>query len=205
MPEAPRPSPSPDGRVARNLFLEADPDLDALAHSTADEPARDAARRRRGRGLVILAAEHRSSDSSRAQDEDRFSPPTRSVGRLRAAASHAVRQADAAAGQLLRRPTARSCGALVTMVALAGLLAAFSWMVLTVGDASTARMRADGRAARTAATLRYAEARIDALTAQLHQLEQSATRAGASPASQDVPPPPAAPTQPTARPQHRHR
>ena len=50
MPEAPIPSPTPGRAVSRNLFVEADPDVDALAQFTADEPGaerwRSAARSR---------------------------------------------------------------------------------------------------------------------------------------------------------------
>jgi len=205
MPEAPRPSPSPDGRVARNLFLEADPDLDALAHSTADEPARDAARRRCG--LVVLAAEHRSPDSRRAQDADRFSPPNGNVGRLLGAAWHWLRQTDAAAGRLLHGLAARPYRPLVTMVVVASLLVLSSWLVVDVRETSTSRVAADARPDRNAAMLRYADARIGLLSAELRQIEQSApaSRTSASPASQGARRPPTAPTQPTARPQHRHR
>ena len=80
MPEAPKPSPPPDRGVSRNLFVEADPDLDALIESTADEPARAAGVRRRGRGLVVLAEQHRSPHARRAHDVERFARPNGNVG-----------------------------------------------------------------------------------------------------------------------------
>ena len=207
MPETPRPSPSPDQGLARNLFLEADPDLDVLAHSTADEPGRDAAGRRRGRGRVVLAAEHRSPDSRHWQDADGFARPNADVGRLLGAAWHWLRQTDAAAGRLLRGLAARPYRPLVTMVVVAGLLVSFSWLVLDVRETSTSRVAADAWPDRNAAMLRYADARIGLLSAELRQIEQSApaSRTSASPASQGARRPPTAPTQPTARPQHRHR
>ena len=68
MPQEPKPSPPFDRGFWRNLFVEADPDLDALIESTADEPARAAGVRRRGRGLVVLAEQHRSPHAGRAHD-----------------------------------------------------------------------------------------------------------------------------------------
>ncbi|HYB25852.1 MAG TPA: hypothetical protein VEF89_04500 [Solirubrobacteraceae bacterium] len=95
----------------------------------------------------------------------------------------------------------------MTIVAVAGLLVSFGSLVVEVRETSTSRGAADVRPDRNAATLGYAEARIEVLTAELRRLEQSAptTRASASPASRGARRQPAAPTQPTARPQHRHR
>ena len=151
MPEAPKPSPPPDGGVSRNLFVEADPDLDALIESTADEPARAARVARRGRALVVFAEQHRSPHSRRAHDVERFARPNGGVAQLLAVARHALRQTDAAAGRLLRGLADRPYRALAAIVALAGLLIAFSWLVLDVRDTSRARAAADGRLPRTAA------------------------------------------------------
>ena len=109
---------------------------------------------------------------------------TMACARLLAVARHWLGQADAAAGRLLRGLPARPYRALAAIVAMAGLLIAFSWLALDVRDTSAARAAADGRLARTAAALRYEEARIEALTAELRQLAQSAppTQASTAPA-----------------------
>ena len=209
MPEAPKPSPPPDRGVSRNLFVEADPDLDALIEPSADSPARTNRRGGRGRALVVLAEQHRSPHPRRAHDVERFARPNGGVARLLAVARHALRQTDAAAGRLLRGLTARPYRALAAIVALAGLLIASSWLVLDVRDTSRARAAADRRLTRNATTLRYEEARIEALTAELRRLEQSAppTQASTAPTGPtDVRRQPAAPTPPTARrPYRRHR
>ena len=211
MPETPKPSPSPDRGVSRNLFVEADPDLDALIESTADSPARTGRcdGRRRGRGLVVLAEPHRSPHARRAHDVERFARPNGGVARLLAVARHWLRQADAAAGRLLRGLPARPYRALAAIVALAGLLVAFGWLVLDVRDTSAARAATDGRLARTAAALSYEEARIEALTAELRRLAQSAPPTQAStapPGRPDVRRQPAVRKPPTARrPHRRHR
>ena len=179
MPEASRPSPPSDRRVSRNLFIDADPDPDALAPSTADERAGGAPGRRRGGGLVVLAEQHRSANSTRAGDPG-FARPNGSAASLRAAAIDRLRRADAAAGRLLHGVAARPYRALVMIVAVAGLLVAFSCLVLDVRDTSSARAAADGRLARNAATLRYQEARIQALNTELRQLAQTAPPAPAS-------------------------
>ena len=72
-------------------------------------------------------------------------------------------------------------GAIVRcVVAVAGLLVAFSWLVLDVRELSSARAAADARLARNAATLRFEEARIEALSARLDQLAQTGQPAPAS-------------------------
>ena len=83
------------------------------SQSTADEPARSAGGRRRGRGLVVLAEQYRSPHARRAHDAERFTRLNGNVARWRAAARHALRQADAAAGRLLRDLAARPYRALV--------------------------------------------------------------------------------------------
>jgi len=186
VPEAPRPSPPPDRRVSRNLFVDADPDLDALAPSTADARAPGAAGRRRGRGVVVLAEQHRSAHSMRSGDAARFTRPNGRLAGLRAA-SDRLGRADAAAGRMLHDLAARRYRALVMIVAVAGLLVAFSCLALEVRGASSARAAADGRLARTAAMLRYQEARIQALSAQLDQLAQAARQAPASTGSAAAP------------------
>ena len=180
MPEASRPSPPSDRRVSRNLFVDADPDLDAQAPPRADERAGGAAGRRRGGGLVVLAEQHRSAHGTPPGDAERFTRPDGGVAGLRAAAIDRLGRADAAAGRMLHGVAARRYRALVMIVAVAGLLVAFSWLVLDVRDTSSARAAADARLARNAATLRYQEARIQALSAQLDQLAQTPRPAPAS-------------------------
>ena len=207
MPEAPKPSPPFDRGVSRNLFVEADPDLDALIESPADDPVRAAGVRRRGRGLVVLAEQHRSTHAGRAHDVERFARPNGGVGRLRAVARHWLRQADAAAGRLLRGLADRPYRALVTIVAVALLLVGFSWLVLDVRDASTARAAAHERLARNATTLRHQHARIEALTTELRQLAQSLRQSQASkaPAGPTYVQPVARKPPPARRPYRRHR
>ena len=208
MPEPPIPSPTRDRPVSRNLFVEADPDLDTLVQSTADESARSAGGSRRGRGLVVLVEQYRAPHGARAHDAERFTGLNGNIACSRAAACHAIRQTDAAAGRLLRDLATRPYRALVTIVALALLLFAFSWLVLDVRDLSTARGAANGRLARNAVTLRHQQARIGALTTELRQVAQTArqSQASAAPARPlDVRPRPTTRKPPTARRYHRHR
>jgi hypothetical protein len=205
MPEPRIPSPTPARRASRNLFVESDPDLDTLAQQTADESTRSGGGRQRGRGLVALAEQDRSPHSPRAHDAERFTRANGDVAGLRGAACQVIRQADAAAGRLLRDLAARRYRALVTMVALAVVLVAVSWLELDVRNTSTARAAANGRLARNAVTLRREQARIASLTAEVRQLEQTADQSQASvapPGQLDVRPGPTAGTPPTAR---RHR
>jgi hypothetical protein len=160
--------------VSPNLFAEADPDLDLLAQSTADESARSDRGRRRGRGLVVLVDQDRSPHSARAHDAERFTRPNGNAARWRAAACRAFGDADAAAGQLLRGLATRPYRALLTIVALTLLLFAFSWLVVDVRDISAARRAANGRLAREAITIRHQQARIGALTTELGQVSQTA-------------------------------
>ena len=208
MPEPPIPSSTPDHRVARNLFVEADPDLDALAQSTADELARSAGGRRGERGLVVLVEQYRAPNRARAHDAERFTRLNGNVARLPAAACNAIRQADAAAGRLLSDLATRPYRALVTIVALALVLFAFSWLVLDVRDISAARRAANRRLARDDVTLRHQQARIKALNAELRWVAQTArqSQTSAAPARPlDIRPRPTTPNPPTARRYHRHR
>ena len=206
MPDPPIPSPTRDHPASRNLFVEADPVLDTLAQSTADEQARSG--HRRGRGLVVLVEQDRAPHGAGAHDAERFTRLNGNGARWRAAACHSIRQADAAAGQLLRDLASRPYRALVTTVALTLLLFAFSWLVLDVRDISTARGAADQRLARNDVTLRHQQARIKALTAELRQVTQTArqsqtTVAPASPL--DARRGPTTPNPPTGRRYHRDR
>ena len=208
MTEPPIPTPTRDRPVSRNLFVEADPDLDTRAQPTAEESLRSAGGRRRGRGLVVLVEQYRAPHRGRAPDAERFTRLNGNVARWRAAACRAIRHADAAAGRLLRGLAARPYRGLLTIVALTLLLFAFSWLVLDVRDISTARRAANRRLARNAVTLRHQRARIGALTTELREVAQTAreSQTSAAPARPlDAHPRPTTPTSPTARRYHRHR
>ena len=208
MPEPPIPTPRRDRPVSRNLFVEADPDLDTLAQSQAGEPARTDGARRRGRGLVVLVDHDRSPHSARAHASERFTRPNGNTARWRTAACRAIGHADAAAGQLLRGLATRPYRALLTIVTLTLLLFAFSWLVVAVRDTFTARRAANGRVARDAITIRHQQARIGALTTELRMVARTARQSLTSVAPArplDAGPRPTTPTPPTARGYHRHR
>ena len=175
MPETPIPTSTRDRTVSPNVFVEADPDLDLLAQSTADESARSDRGRRRGRGLVVLVERYRAPHSARAHDAERFTRPNGNAARWQTAACRAIGHADAARG-LATRPYR----ALLTIVALTLLLFAFSWLVVAVRDMSTARGADNGRLARDAITIRHQQARIGALTTELRQVSQTARQSQTS-------------------------
>ena len=207
MPEPPIPTPTRDQSVSRNLFVEADPDLDTLAQSQAGEPARTEGARRSGRGLVVLVDHDRSPHGARAHDAERFTRPNGNAARWRTAACRAIGHADAATGQLLRGLAARPYRGLLTIVALTLLLFAFGWLVLDVRDISAARRAANRRLARNAVTLRHQRARIGALTTELREIAQTERESQTSVAhakAMDARPRPT-PNPPTAGRSHRHR
>jgi len=207
MPETPIPTSTRDRPVSRNLFVEADPDLDTLAQSQAGGPAGSDGARRRGRGLVVLVDHDRSPHSARAHDAERFTRPKRNAARWRIAACRAIGHADAAAGQLLRGLASRPYRALLKIVALTLLLFAFSWLVLDVRDISAARRAANRRLARDAVTLSRQQARIVALTTEVRQVAQTARQSQTSvapPQPLNARPHPTAPNPATARHYHRH-
>ena len=208
MPEPPIPSPTRDRPVSRNLFVEADPDLDMLAEPTADESARSAGGRRRCRGLVVLVEQDRAPHSARAHDAERFTRLNGNAARWRAAACRAIRQADAAAGRLLRHLANQALPRTGHDRCALAASVAFSWLVLDVRDISTARRAANGRLARNAVTFRHQQARIGALTTELRQVAQTAreSQTSAAPARPlDARLRPTTPNPPTARRYHRHR
>jgi hypothetical protein len=208
MPETPTATPTRDRHVSRNLFVEADPDLDTLTQSQAGEPARTDGARRGGRGLVVLVEHDRSRHSARAHDAERFPRPNGNAARRRTAACRAIGHADAAAGRLLRGLATRPYRALLTIVALTLLLFAFSWLVVDVRDISTARRAANGRLARDAITIGHQQARIGALTTELRQVSQTARRSQTSAALAqplDARPRPTTRKPPAARRYHPHR
>jgi len=208
MPETPIPTSTRDRPVSPNLFVEADPDLDLLAQSTADESARSDRGRRRGRGLVVLVERYRAPHSARAHDAERFTRPNGNAARWRTAACRTIGHADAAAGRLLRDLATRPYRALLTIVALTLLLFAFSWLVVDVRDMSTARGADNGRLARDAITIRHQQARIGALTTELRQVSQTARQLQTSAALAkplDARPRPTTRKPPTARRYQPHR
>ena len=208
MPETPTATPTRDRHVSRNLFVEADPDLDTLTQSPAGEPARTDGARRCGRGLVVLVEHDRSRHSARAHDAERFTRPNGNAARRRTAACRAIGHADAAAGRLLRGLATRPYRALLTIVALTLLLFALSWLVVDVRDMSTARGADNGRLARDAITIRHQQAGIGALTTELRQVSQTArqSQTSAAPAQPlDVRPRPTTRKPPTARRYQPHR
>jgi len=208
MSETPTPTPSRDRPVSRNLFVEADPDLDTLAQSQAGEPARTEGARRSGRGLVVLVDHDRSPHGARAHDAERFIRLNGNAARWRIAACRAIGHADAAAGQLLRGLATRPYRALLTIVALTLLLFAFSCLVIDVRDISTARGAANRRLARNAVTIRHEQARIGALTSELRMVARTARQSQTSVAPArplDVGARPTTPNPPTPRRYHRRR
>jgi hypothetical protein len=208
MPETPIPTPTRDRPVSRNLFVEADPDLDTLAQSQAGESARTDGAGRSGRGLVVLVDHDRSPHGAQARDAERFTRLNGNAARWRTAACRAIGHADAAAGQLLRGLATRPYRGLLTIVALTLLLFAFSWLVVDVRDISTARRAANGRVARDAMTIRHQQARIGALTSELRMVARTARQSQKSVAparTLDAHPRPTTPTAPAARRSHRHR
>jgi len=208
MPETPIPTLTRDRPVSRNLFVEADPDLDTLAQSQAGEAARTDGARRSGRGLVVLVDHDRSPHGARAHDAERFTRLNGNAARWRTAACRAIGHADAAAGQLLRGLGTRPYRGLLTIVALTLLLFAFSWLVVDVRDISAARRAGIGRLARDAVTIRHQQARIGALTTELRQVSQTARQSQTSAGTAqplDVRPRPATRKPPTGRRYRPHR
>jgi hypothetical protein len=183
MPETPIPTPTRERPVSRNLFVEADPDLDTLAQSQADEPAWTDGARRSCRGLVVLVDHDRSPHGARAHDAERFTRLNGNAALWRTAACRAISHADAAAGQLLRGLAARPYRGLLTIIAPTLLLFAFSWLVGDVRDISTSRRAANQRLARNDITLRHQQARIGALTAELRQIARTARQSQTSAAA----------------------
>jgi hypothetical protein len=167
MPTAPQPDPTPNG--ARNLFLDADP----LDHDTLTEPDdptdTPAAPRQRGRVIAVDRPPSIAAATSRSARAARFTRPDAGIARLRMLARCRVDRAAVLAGRLLARVAARPYAALTALGALAGLLIALAWLGLQLQDASASRRAAEQRAAATSTTLTHDRARIDALSAQLHQ------------------------------------
>ena len=128
MPEAPKPSPTFDRSVSRNLFVEADPDLDALIESTADSPAqtwRAAARSRpRGPRRAAPIASRQASARCRAlrpRERQRRSAAGRGAARAPADRRGCRTAAARPGGQAVPRAGGDRCaGGAVGRVQLAG-------------------------------------------------------------------------------------
>ena len=198
MPTPPQPHPTPNG--ARNLFLDANP----LDHDTLTEPGdptdTPAAPRQRGRVVAVDRPPSIAAARSRAA---RFTRPDAGIARLRVRARCGVDRAAVLAGRLLARVAARPYAALTAFGVLAGLLIALGWFGLQLRDASAARRGAERRVVAATTTLTHDRARIDALSAQLHQ---ALTARHQQTAPTVTPPRPShsAPRTP-ARSHHRHR
>jgi GTPase involved in cell partitioning and DNA repair len=172
----PQSGPAGDSGGGGNLFVEADPDQEALGSVGAE---RLVASRcgppgaRRGRGLVVPVGSP-SGTVVRTSDGARFTRANGGIGQLSAGLSVKLRRADARAGDLLRRVAARRYGALLAVVVLGVVLISVSWLGLALRDASAAQRAADRDQIVMAATLRRDQARIHALTGQLATSQASA-------------------------------
>ena len=171
--------PSRSAASGRNLFLDADPDEDALPPGRSDEHrargGRSGGRRRRGRGLVVPVGSS-SSPTGAGRDAATFTRAHPGAGRLAAAARARLRRADVRAATLLRRLAARRYGELVATTLLAAMLISLSWLGLAVRDASAARGAAERERIRAIAALRRDQVRIGGLAAQLEQTSVIALR-----------------------------
>lgn len=189
----PRSRPSGNGSGGGNLFVEADPDEEALGSARADQPAATTCSTpgaRRGRGLVI-PVESPFATVVPSSEAARFTRPNGGIGQLSAGVSVKLRRADARAGELLRRVAARRYEALLAVVVLGVVLISLSWLGLALCDASAAKHAADRNQIVMAATLRRDQARIHALTGQLATSQASAAavatwRARAQPAERKL-------------------
>ena len=174
----PQSGPARNGGDGGNLFVEADPDQEALGSAGAERPAASRCSppgTRRGRGLVV-PVESPSATVVRSSDGARFTRANGGIGQLSAGVFVKLRRADARAGELLRRMAARRYGALLAVVVLGVVLISLSWLGLALRDASAAQHAADRDQIVIAATLRRDQARIDALTGQLGASQVSARR-----------------------------
>jgi len=175
---------------AGNLFLEADPGHSPPRPGAARPPAAGAARRR-GRGLVVAI-----DPPDRAPTPPggaAFTRPSSRVETTLAAARKRLRQADASAARILRRPAGRPYAALVALARAGTLLLALSWLGLTLHATTVADHRALRRQAALATTLGTDQARIATLTAQLQQTQLAVQRAQAKSATRNAETPAGAP------------
>lgn len=172
----PRSRPSGNGSGGGNLFVEADPEQEAINSARTEWLAgtRSAPGARRRRGLVI--AVESPSAAVVSSSEARFTRTNGGIGQLSAAACVKLRRADAHAGELLRRLTTRRYAALLAVVLLGVVLISLGWLGLAVRGASAAQHAAERDQIAAAAALRRGQASIDALTGQLDTSEVGARR-----------------------------
>lgn len=173
-----QPRPSGNGDGGENLFVEADPEQEALSSARAERPAASTwstPGTRRGRGLVV-PVDSPSAPVVRGSEAASFTCPSGGIGQLSASACVRLRRADARAGELLRRLAATTYGALLAVVLLGVVLVSLSWLGLALRDASAAHDAAERDQIALAAALRRDQARIVALTGQLATSQVSARR-----------------------------
>ena len=174
----PQSRPSRNASGSENLFVEADPEQEALSSARAERPptgTRSTPGARRGRGLVV-PVESPSATVIRSSEAVRFTRPSGGIGQLSASVGVRLRRADACAGELLARVAARRYGALLAVVLLGVVLISISWLGLALRDAAAAHDAVERDQIVMAAALRRDRARIDALTGQLAASQVSARR-----------------------------
>ena len=164
---------------ATNLFLDADPDEDALSRERSQQHRARRGRSGRGRrprrGLLVPVGSSSTPHAAR-RDAATFTRAHRGAGRLATAARARLRRADACAATLLRRLAERTYGALVATALLAAMLISLSWLGLAVRDASAARGAAEQERIAALAALKSDQTRIGGLGAQLEQASVIALR-----------------------------
>ena len=178
MSAPPELGPYPDDRNRQNLFVEADPEYNALTSApTGSSSAIDSSTvrlPRRGRGLVMPVDASSMSRRAARRDAAWFTRRKIAFGQARAFAGHRLRQADLEAGRLLHRLASRRYGGLAAAATLGVLLVALTWLVLAVREASVGHVAVEERLARVTVALRIDQARFDALSIKLGQAELAA-------------------------------
>jgi hypothetical protein len=169
-------SPADDG-ASRNLFVEADPEYDALTlppTGSSSAIASGTARRLGGRrGLVMPVDGSSRGRSGGRADAARFTRRKSTFGRLRGFVGRRLRQADLAGGRLLGPLASRRYGALAAAATVGAVPVTLTWLTLGLREASTGRVTAEQRLARATVAVRTDRNRIDAVSTKLRQ----ATRA----------------------------
>jgi hypothetical protein len=175
MPTAPQPDPAPSG--SGNLFLDADP-IDDYLLAEPDGTSKPTPQHRRSRSRVVAVDRPPpiAAATSRTGRAASFTRPNTGIDRLRGAAMERVRGLAVLAGRPMSRVAARPYAPLALLGAFAGVLIALGWFGLELGDASAGRSAAEQRLAAATTTLNHDRARIDALSAQLHQATLNARR-----------------------------
>ena len=209
MPTPHQPTPSANGAGHANLFVEADPDLQALARPkrAVSSSAAGSSSPRRARGRIV-AVDSPSPPiavaSVRCPDVARFTRPNTRLGSVRAIAQQRVRRADTNAGRLLGRVAARPYGALVTLALIGAMLLALSWLGLALRDTAAARRTAVRSEAAAAAALNGDRVRIKTLSAQLSRAALAAQHQPAATTTAARPPAPHSASKPSHANRGRH-